>query len=209
MLDMYGSSDLFVPALGGQMDIACRFLNGAKRIVWGFIPAGATTEGITILEKIEQRWPGSELAAAALMRKGAYYFDCRKFLESQHAYQTVVENYQKNSCYERAMLYSARATHAQYIGSSYDTNCLAEALIRYEQYCQSFPEEAEKYKIRQQMELIKTQQAGKEFAIADFYWRTGKKQAAREYWAGICRQYPETDWAVQARKLLEKHYVNG
>jgi len=206
---MYSSSDLFVPALHGQMDIACRFLQGAKRIVWGFIPAGAKTEGITILEKIDQRWPGSDLAAAALMRKAAYYFDCRQFLEAQHAYQTVVDNYQKNACYERAMLYNGRATHAQYIGPRYDTNCLSEALIRYEQYCQNFPEQAENYKIKQTMQLIRIQQAGKDFSIADFYWRTGKKQAAREYWADICQKYPETDWAVKARKLLEKHPAKG
>ncbi|MCK5271192.1 MAG: hypothetical protein KAJ52_01400, partial [Sedimentisphaerales bacterium] len=75
LLDEHAASELFEAAMYKETEIACLFLIGKKRKVFGFIPSSARTEGITILEQTAQRWPGSELAAKALMIKADYHND--------------------------------------------------------------------------------------------------------------------------------------
>lgn len=201
LLDKYPAGVLFEKALNMQVDIACKFLAGAKRKVWGFISTSARTEAIAILEKVAQRWYGSELAATALMLQGDYYFEKTRFLEAQHTYQMIIDNYRSSKHYEPAMLGSARATHGQYLGSSYDTSCLDEALIRYRHYRLQYPEKAVAKSVDQEIELIRKQQIQKQFDIADFYQRTGKSEAAKKTWAFIYQNWSDSDQAIEARKL--------
>ena len=205
LLDQHAGSELFEPALRQEMEIARLFLGGAKRKVWGFIPSSARTEAVAILESIEDRWPGSELAATALMMKADYYFNKGDYLEAQYAYQVIIDNYKNRSVYEPALLRCAKATHGQYLGGPYDTHCLVDAMIRYKQYELSFPAGARQANIDREIETIREQQTNKEFEIADFYRRTNKLQAARYYWSSISSRWPNTIWSRQAQQQLKEY----
>ncbi len=228
LLDKYPASTFFSKALYRQADIARLFLSGAKRKIWKFIPINAQTEAISILERIAERWPGSELAATSLMMKADHHFEKEQFLEAQSSYQMVIDSY-KNvyndiadrsaaetpgkgappvSYYEQALLGCAKATHNQYRGPDYDTGCLSDAIIRYEQYKLSFPEKARRSGIDQQIALIRQQQAGKEFEIADYYHRTHSSDVARYYWNIIRQGWPETEWAQKAQQKLDESKQN-
>ena len=211
LLDEHAASELFEAALYKETEIACLFLIGEKRKVFGFIPASARTEGITILEQTAQRWPGSELAAKALMIKADYHNDKKQPLEAQYGYQAVIDE-GKNSrqsspgiaaLYEQAMLRCAEVTHKQFRGPEYDGTCLREALIRYQQYQLSFPEQARQNNVNSQIELISNQQAQKELAIADYYQRTHKNDAAELYWKMIQKRWNFTEWAQLTPDNLE------
>ena len=212
LLDEHAASELFEAALYKETEIACLFLIGKKRRVFGFIPSSARTEGITILEQTAQRWPGSELAAKALMIKADYHNDKEQLLEAQYGYQAVIDEC-KNSrqsspgiaaLYEQAMLRCAEVTHKQFHGPEYDGTCLREALIRYQQYQLSFPEQARQNNIDSQIELISNQQAQKELEIADYYQRTHKNDAAELYWKMIQQRWNCTEWAQLAQDNIEE-----
>ena len=67
LLDRYAASEHFSATLKQEVEIAKLFLAGAKRRVLGFMKFTARTDALEILEKVAQRWPGSELAVTALM----------------------------------------------------------------------------------------------------------------------------------------------
>jgi outer membrane protein assembly factor BamD (BamD/ComL family) len=197
MLDGWGASSLFEAALHQQMEIARRFLAGEKRKVWGFIPASARTEGLEILDRVVERWPGSELAAQALMMQADYYYDRGRFIEAQMTYQIVVENYTKSGYYEKALLRNAESTHAQYRGPLYDSGCLTEARLRYEQYRSRYPQRGQELGIAQRIQRIRWQEAEKHSEIADFYQRTKQQRASEYYQDYIQDHWRDTEWAKE------------
>jgi len=203
LLDGWGASSLFEAALHQQMEIARRFLAGAKRKIWGFLPASARTEALEILDRVVERWPGSELAAEALMLQADYYYSRGRFIEAQVTYQVVVENYTKSEYYEKALLRNAESTHAQYRGPLYDSDCLTEARLRYEQYRTRYPHRARELGIEQRISRIHWQEAEKHYRIADFYRRTHRDGASDYYVDYIQGHWPETEWAGETMKNIK------
>ncbi|MCF7957076.1 MAG: outer membrane protein assembly factor BamD [Phycisphaerae bacterium] len=202
LLNKHSASSLYSVTLQMQTEIAKRFLAGAKRKIWRFIPISAHAEGIEILERVSERWPGSELAGDALMIQADYYFGAGKFLEAQHTYQMLLDNYSQSRHYEKAMFQNAKATHRQYQGSHYDTMCLDEAIIRFKRFEQTFPQKAKTMKVHAILEEIEQQKIEKDFDIAAFYLKTGKTDAAIKYWTYICQQYPNTNWYQLAQSNI-------
>ncbi|MCK4628521.1 MAG: hypothetical protein KAT56_05925 [Sedimentisphaerales bacterium] len=217
LLDEHAASELFEAALYKETEIACLFLMGKKRKVFGFIPSSARTEGVTILEQAAQRWPGSELAAKALMIKADYHNDKRRLLEALYDYQAVIDeckNSRRSSqgiaaLYEQAMLRCAEVTHNLFLGPEYDGTCLADALIRYQQYQLNFPKKARQANVNSQMKLISDQQAQKELEIANYYQRTHKNASAKLYWKMIRQQWSGTEWAQEAQDNIEEGIQNS
>ena len=191
LLDEYGSSGFFEPALEQQMTIAKAFLAGKKRKVWKIIPASARTEGMEILDRISLRWPGSDLAAEALMLQGDYYYDKERFIEAQQTYQLLVEHYERSSFFERALLRNAESTQAQYLGPLYESGCLTDSKIRYEQYRARFPQKVRQIDIDGRIEKIDQLQAQKYLSIADYYARTSRNDAAQHYRNYVSNRWPD------------------
>jgi outer membrane protein assembly factor BamD (BamD/ComL family) len=200
----FPDSALYTPSLYQYVEIARLFLTGAKRKVWGFIPASARTEAIEILDRVIDHWPGSELAATSLMMQADYYYSKRKYLEAQQTYQMVVQNYIGSSYFEKALLRNAESTYAQFNGPKYDGSCLIDARIRYQQFQAHFPKKARELDIATLDQKIINQMSEKEFVTADFYRRTGKIPAARYYWTYIVEHWPETPQARDSRAWLQE-----
>jgi outer membrane protein assembly factor BamD (BamD/ComL family) len=204
LLNEYGTSKLFEPALKKEVEIAKLFLAGKKRKVWGFIPASARTEALEILDIVAEHWPGSELAAGALMMQGDYYFQKGRYIEAQQTYQIIVDQYSKSRYYQTALRLNAESSHAIYLGQYYDGSCLEDAKFRYMQYQAHFPEDAEKIGVPQRLAKINWQQGQKEYSIADFYQRTKRHDSARYYCQYILERWPDTEWAEKARQMLDE-----
>ncbi len=202
LLDSFPASALWESSLRQQIEIAKLFLAGKKRKVWGFIPASARTEALEILERVEERWPGSDLAAYALKMQADYYFNAGRFIEAQGAYQILVDHYSSSRYYEESLLHSAEATQAQYRGPRYDGRCLNDARIRYEQYRLRFPQKAKQLGIAQRITRIHWQQAEKNYVVADYYRRTHHDESARYYAEYVKANWAGSEWDKKADALL-------
>jgi tetratricopeptide (TPR) repeat protein len=209
LLDGSPGTELFEASLRQEMEIGQLFLAGKKRLVWGFIPASAKTEGLEILDRVIDRWPGSEMAAEALMIQAEHYFAGGRFVEAQSTYQVLVESYSKSRFYQDALLRNAEATHGQYAGPGYDASCLTDARIRYEQYRARFPGHAGEIGIGPRIARIDWQLAQKHWVIADFYERTGRQGAARYYYEYVMSHWPDTEWAVRAGQRYAEPASDG
>lgn len=209
MLDVSPGTGYFEQALRREMEIARLFLAGKKRLVWGFIPASARTEGLEILDRVIDRWPASELAAEALLEQAEFYFGRGRFVEAQATYQVIVESYSQSRFYREALLRSAESTHAQYAGPRYDSTCLVDARVRYAQYRARFPESAWELGIGSRMERIDWEMAQKHFSTGDYYERTGREGAAKYYYEYVMSHWPETEWAEHAMERYEPLMARG
>ena len=79
------------------------------------------------------------------------------------------------------------------------------SLLNMEQCLQIYPEQAAELDIAGRIRQVRTQQAEKEFTIADFYRRTDKSEAAFYYWREITERFGDTEFAAQARELIEQY----
>ena len=203
LLDRYASSEHFSATLEQEVEIAKLFLAGTKRRMFGFLKFSARTDALEILEKVAQRWPGSELAVTALMIQADYYYGKHQYIEAQATYQMVVANYRNDPEFERALRGSAEATYAQYAGPRYDGSPLQEASFRYKQYLLHATDPATAA-IQARLDKIVELQTEREFEIADFYRRTHKIEPAKHYWRYIIEKWPQSSWARQSKVWLEK-----
>lgn len=200
-----GTSRFFEPSLYMQVEIARLYMAGEKRKMLGFIRVSGGGDAVAILDNVIEGWPGSELAAQALTMQGDYYFGEERFVEAQDTYQMVVDYYPNSGYYYHGLLWTAEATHKQYRGAYYDSRCLTDAAIRYSRFAAEFPEQAAELDIAGRIRQVRTQQAEKEFTIADFYRRTDKSEAAFYYWREITERFGDTEFAAQARELIEQY----
>ncbi|MGH7176661.1 MAG: hypothetical protein ACREJC_04710, partial [Tepidisphaeraceae bacterium] len=93
LMDEYPESTLFYQALEKQYEIADAYLNGYKRRLFGIPLLSATHEGIEMMYRIQQRSPGSPLAAKALLRTADYYFKDGQYDLSADAYAAYARSY--------------------------------------------------------------------------------------------------------------------
>ena len=201
----HATSRFFEPSLHVQVEIARLFLAGEKRKVLGFIPATAYGDARAILDRVIDRWPGSELAARALSMQAEHYFNKKRYLEAQDTCQLIVDQYPNSAYYYHALLLAPQATHSQYRGPLYDSSCLTDAAIRYSRFAAEFPEKAQDLDIASRIKEVRYQQAEKAFTIADFYRRTHRTDAALYYWRDITQRFGETEFAPQARELIRQY----
>ena len=203
LLDGYSTSRFFEPALYKEMEIAHQFLTGVKRKLWGFIPIGAYSEAVEILDGIVEHWPLSELSAEALMMQADFFFNEGRFLEAQGTYLLLVEHYGKSRYFESALLGGAESSQAQYEGSFYDGGCLTEARYQYERYQALYPARADQLGIGQRIERIDWQEGERSYKTADYYQRTDKQEAARFYFDYITQRWPGSVWARRSVESLQ------
>ena len=206
LLTQNNTSVYFESVLRQEVEIARRFFAGEKRRLLGIFRLSAKTEGIEILDRVIERWPGSELAARALMMQGDHFFEEERFIEAQETYQIIIDIYQRGAGYYPVAMYrSAEATFNQYRGAEYDSGCLDDAEVRYRLFMAAYPERAEDLGVPERLATIGDRRIGKQYATADFYRRTKKIRAARWYWNMIVERWPETEWARMARQNLEEY----
>ncbi len=204
ILDQFGATDSFAYLIDRETDIAQRFLAGSKRRFWKIFWIPAAYEGLKILDDIDARWPGSEAGAKAIMLRADHYYRKGKFFEAEQEYHRIVVSYEKSCHFPRAMYQEAQSKYMQYEGIYYDTICLEEAVVLYNQFKERFPEKARSLEVDQRLAWIKDQQVQKEYEIADYYYRTGRIPQAVVYWNNVIEMDPQSEFAARSIENIKK-----
>ena len=202
----YGGSSHFYDTLHREVALAEEFLGGRRRpVLGGLLRFTAYDDALEVMENVALRWPGSELAGQALMKRANFYYERKAYEEAQQAYQLLIDNYQATEHYQTALRNSAEATLLQYLGPRYDPTPLIEAHTRYKQYLAQFPVAAAQEGAPAVLAGVEEMLAEKDFETADFYRRTHKIDQAQIYWQSIIANYPHTEWAQLSATLLLRH----
>ena len=204
LLNGYSTSSLYETSLRQEMEIARLYLTGKKRILWGFLPVKAHSDAIVILDGVVERWPLSELSAQALMMQADFFSQNGRFMEAESTCQLLVDHYRNSQYFESALLGSAEASQAQYLGPNYDSRCLTNARFKYERYRAMFPENAQKLGITERINRIDWQEGEKCYLVGDYYRRTKRMGAARYYFDYIVQRWPGGEWAQKAEKTIRQ-----
>ena len=189
-------------ALGHEYEVAEAFLSGKKRIALGFVRLNATSEALEILTRIAEHSPGTEIASQSLMRVADHHFSADQWDDAVKAYDTYVKLFPKSPKTAYAAGRAALATWLSFAGPRFDETPLIEAEQRFRILLEAYPEQAEAIGARDILAKVISARAEQLYETAKFYRRIGRPAAAAFYYREVCRQYPNTEWAEQARPAV-------
>jgi len=204
LLAQHADSDYSRRALEAEFGIAQRFLSGTKRRMLGIFKVSADDVGIHILEQLPQRWPRSLLAERALMSLADYYLQKRRYPEAADYYNQLVISYSSSAYVRQARLCAAKAYINMSNGPAFDPVPLIEARERLLEYQQLYPADEHAGEIEAMLQQIDALQAERDYRVARFYQRTGKKASARFYFQQVLQRWPQSKWAAKAQSRLKK-----
>jgi len=100
------------------------------------------------------------------------------------------------------MLRQAFSNYAQFTGIKFDPTPLVNARSQMEDLIDAYPDVATRENIPSFVDAIDKTLARKLWVTADFYRRTDKPDAEKTVLNVLVKQYPQSDEAQQARKVL-------
>lgn len=202
LLDTYPASPYYPAALELQYQLGDSLFNGRKLKLLGVPMMDGTDEGIEMMFRIQQRSAGSPIAERALRRTADYYFADGQFDLAADAYGAHAKAYPRNPNLPEILLRQAFANYAQFTGLKYDPTPLVNARSQMVELVNKYPEVAQRENIPSFVESIDKTLARKLFQTADFYRRTHKPTAEKQVLEVLVKEYPQTDEAQQARRML-------
>lgn len=203
-LDNFPNGTLFERTLTREVVIADAFLAGKKKVVWGIFVLPAQADGLKILERVAERFPGSSLAEQSLMKIGDYYYSRQMWVEAAEAYKHYQDVFGNRARGSQAELKAANATLNSYKGPQFDDTPLVEAEQRYKAFAARYPAEAGREHIETVLGGIESDKAQKDYDTARFYARVARPGPAAFYYRQVIALYPTTDYAQQSRQALLK-----
>jgi outer membrane assembly lipoprotein YfiO len=199
MLAKYPNGLFLERALTREMEVANAFLAGKKRIVGGMLKLPAADEGLTILRKVSEHAPGTDIAERALLRIGEYHFQQKEYRDSADAYDEFLALNPKSARVPHTMALAAQSMYESFKGVAYDETPLVEAEARFKALLAQYPDEARKCRAADMVREIVTIRGERAYETAKFYERTGKPQSAIFYYRQVAEEFPSTVWASEAR----------
>ncbi len=204
-LSEFPSGEHFDRALQREYEIAKAFLEGKKRLVWGFLPMPARGDGQKILLQIAEYDPGSAIAEKALLTLADDYYENREYDDAVTYYDQYLQLY-RNAGGEQvayASLMGAKARYASWRGLKYDETQLIDAEQRFKRFQQNFPREAARQNIAATLAEIAALRVKLIFQTAQFYERVDRKAAAVYYYRIIVTEHEASSFAAQAAQRIE------
>ncbi|MGN6370921.1 MAG: outer membrane protein assembly factor BamD [Phycisphaerae bacterium] len=204
MLLNYPSSELYLPVLQREYNIADAFLNGYKRKFLGIHLLPVTEDALELLDRIQDRQRGSAIAEQAGMRIVDYYFAAGKFQEAYDACSDFLKRYPYSQYVRKAEIRRAQAALGNFHGVLFDFTPLYDARERLAAISDAYPQTAEQVQVPAIDDRIYQLEGKKELEIARYYWRAGRKHAAAYYYKRVMANWPDTAAATSARAELQR-----
>jgi tetratricopeptide (TPR) repeat protein len=202
LMDASPGSEYFRPALQLQYDIGNGLLSGRKIRLLGMRLLDGTDEGVEMMFRIQTRSPGSPLAELALRRTADFYFADGDFDLAADAYAAHIKAYPRDPKLPEMLVRQAFSNYAQFTGTRFDPTPLVNARSQMTEIIDKYPEVARRENMQSFVDAIDKTLARKLLVTADFYRRTDKPAAQKLVLRTLTQQYPNSDEARQAKKIL-------
>ena len=166
------------------------------------------TEGraLAALKAIWLNDPTGSLADDALMLTASHYLREGNYLEADHYYEILREEYPKSPHLQDAFVIGGHAKLMSYQGAVYDKTALAEAERLKESTLRLFPEGPQRERIKGELEKIDNLEEERAWALIEFYQRKGARRlpAVAMSCYMLLLEHPESKYASRAREILAK-----
>lgn len=200
VIDSYPNSERINEVSRRQFNIGEYFLNREPKkwigvSLYDFLDHPA----IEIFKRIVDKSPYSEYASSAQYKLGVLYMQLNRYEEARNAFGGVIDNYPDSEWFLPAKYQLAIATARASAGTDYDSTFLEEATDRLDEFIEKHPQAQISSEAQNQLKELRDKEAGKNFAIAQFYEKQKKYKAAYVYYRLVLQKYPETKYAKLAR----------
>ena len=202
-LSEFGGMARTSEALRLEFVIAETFLSGVKRKLWGLRLLSGTDVALEILDEIAADYPESTLAELAMKTKADYLFAQGDHALAELEYGRMLREYPQSRYHRFCLRRTADSALASFAGIHYDATALAEAADRYREYRQQYPGAPDLADVERVLTTIPDLQAEKEYAISEYYERTGHLGSAVYYYRMVRENWPDTIAAAKAARRLE------
>ena len=197
-LDAYSAGEFSARAIQREYEVAEAFLAGKWRLVWGFLPLPAKTEGIDILMKIVDRAPGSAIGEKSMMTVADFYFDRRDYLEAAQAYDRYQELFKSSPRLAYVTYRAAMATLGTFHSTGHDETPLIDAEQRFTRFARRFPRDAQAAEVNKLLVTIRELRGRKSFETGEYYRQVNRAESAAIYYDRTVNDFSDTPWGEQS-----------
>ena len=162
------------------------------------------TEG-RALEALKSIWlndPTGPLADDSLMLTASHYLRAGNYEEADHVYETLRKEYAKSPHFENSLILGAHTKLMSYQGAAYDDAGLDEAQKLTESAIRIFPNHPDRERLLDEARRIEAEKARTLWEDVQLWQRKRRPQSAAIYCKELIRNYPASEYAARARKLL-------
>ncbi len=202
LLNNFPLSELVVPTLEREYNIADAFLKGYKRKFLGFRILAPKDDALQLLDRIQDRQRGSTVSERAGLRAADYYYDQGRFQEAVDSYTDFLRRYPFSQYTRKAEIRRVEASLGTFKGLLFDFTPLIDASKRLPPIQEAYPQSSEELQARAIDDRIYQLEGQKDLEIARYYFRAGKKHASGYYYRRVIENWPDTTFAQTARKEL-------
>jgi len=218
LLKDFPGSEFADLTLERQYVIAQAYLNGRKKSILGLIKIAGYAEGVEIMERITDRAglddPNS-IGLDAAVAVAEHYEQRQLYLDAYLKWSEIASYWETGPIGKKALYRMAENNLAAYNvpepqrRAYFDASKLTTAQTYYKRFSVLYPEEAQERGVSEKLKQIDDQMSTKQLAIAQYYQRTGNRQAAHLYFDMIVQNWPETQAGEIARQALEEEDAGG
>ena len=209
VLERYPKSEKVKEVLQRQYEIALRFLHGQWFKLWGYIPMFPSMDKTAeMFEKIVRGGPYSEVAPHAQLRIGAAREKQRHYPEAVKAYERAADRYDDRAViaadayYRTGISYKKQAATAEY-----DQSAAGKAIATFSDFMTRYPDDRRVPEAQQIIASLKFEQARGNIAIAEFYEKRNRLEAASKYYNEVVNHdlldKPDSPQALKALERLD------
>lgn len=202
VINKYPYSERVEEILKRQYDIACRFMEGQRRMILGMnLPAQDLA--IEIFRKIIDNSPNGSYADISQYKIGLVLKALGRPDEAKEEFEKVIENYTNSQWAEAAKYQIALCAAKIAPGPEYSQEVSREAQERFQEFVKSHPDAELSKEAETKLSELKVKEAESNFKIGKFYERINKLESAKIYYKYIVDNFPDGNWAALARTRLE------
>lgn len=198
----------FDEAISYKYKIALKFQNGHKRHLMGaarlpkWLPA--KEEALEIYDEIITTLPRHDLAARSLYQKGGLLASLNDYKASIDSFQVLIRRFPKHELAPDSFLGIADVYLKQCQSEFPDPDILELVQVNLEKFEKSFPGEPRIKEAEKKLLDMRNFFAKDLYEVGSFYERTKKFEAAEIYYSTIISQYPQTKYAIKAKKHIDE-----
>lgn len=162
------------------------------------------TEG-RALQALKSIWlndPTGPLADDALMLTASHYLRAGDYLEADHIYSILREEYPKSPHLENAFVLGSHVKLMTYQGAAYDGKQLEHAEQLKESTLRLYQDHPQADRMRGELRKIYEAKAKREWETVEFYESKDNPQAVAIYCREVIKHFPQSTYADRARQRL-------
>ena len=159
---------------------------------------------IEIYNKILENAPYSGYAAAAQYSVANALVKRENYYAAKEEFRKLIKNYPMSQYVDDAAYSLGYVDYLQSTGKDYDQTETTQSIIAFRQFIHEFPSSPKVYEAQKYIQKLRNRKAASLFRTGVYYENIRAPKAAKISFKQVIEQYPDTDYADQARKRINK-----